>query len=95
MMNLQPITLAGRAMRLEPLGYEHAADLLEAAGHDGIWTYLDEPTPRTFSMIEAFIRDALEDLERGVRLPFAIIDQRTETAVGSTSYIAFGRATEV
>lgn len=86
-MNLQPVTLAGEIIRLEPLGLEHAADLLAAASHDEIWTYLDEPTPRTSEMIESLIRDALEDQSRGLRLPFAIIDIKTGRAVGSTSFI--------
>lgn len=86
-MNLQPVILASEIIRLEPLSLEHAADLLAAASHDEIWTYLDEPTPRTPTMIESLIRDALEDQSRGLRLPFAIIDIKTERAVGSTSFI--------
>lgn len=33
------------------------------------------------------IADALDDQKFGRRLPFAIVDSHTETAVGSTSYI--------
>ncbi|HEY0698088.1 MAG TPA: GNAT family protein [Micromonospora sp.] len=86
-MNLKPVTLTGRIVRLEPLGHQHADDLLTAAAYDEIWTYLDEPTPRTPQMIEELIRDARFDQERGVRLPFAIVNQATDKAVGSTSYI--------
>lgn len=86
-MNLQPVTLTGKVVRLEPLGPDHAADLLVAAAHDEIWTYLDEPTPRTPEMVESLIRDALHDLSQGTRLPFAIIDVESGRAVGSTSYI--------
>lgn len=87
MMNLRPVVLRGKAVRLEPLGYQHTDDLAEAAAFDEIWTYLDEPTPRTVQAITALIRDALEELERGVRVPFAIIDLSVGKAVGSTSYI--------
>jgi N-acetyltransferase len=86
-MNFTPVTLAGRRVRLEPLDYRHAAELLVAASHDDIWNYLDEPTPRTVEQIRAFITDALDEQKSGRRLPFAIVDNHTETAVGSTSYI--------
>jgi RimJ/RimL family protein N-acetyltransferase len=86
-VNLQPVTLTGSRVRLEPLDYRHAADLLVAANHDEIWTYLDEPTPSTAKDIEAFIRDGLDELAAGRRVPFAIVDLEDGTAVGSTSYI--------
>ena len=86
-MNLTPVTVTGRIVRLEPVDYRHTADLLAAAAYDEIWTYLDEPTPRTTESIEAFIRDAHADQERGLRLRFAIINLANGQAVGSTSYI--------
>jgi N-acetyltransferase len=86
-MKLQPVTLTGKRVRLEPLSYAHAGQLLAAAGYDEIWTYLDEPIPRSASDIEALIRDALNRQEVGARLPFAIVRNDDGTAVGSTSYI--------
>ncbi|MEU9513623.1 GNAT family protein [Micromonospora sp. NPDC048169] len=86
-MKPTPVTLTGCLIRLEPLGPQHAADLLAAAAHDEIWTHLDEPTPRTSEAINAFISDALRDQERGQRLPFAVVDLRSGKAIGSTSYI--------
>lgn len=86
-MNIQPVTLNGKIVRLEPLGLDHTSDLLAAAAHDEIWAYLDEPTPRTADMVESLIRDALDDQDRGARLPFAIVDVASGRAVGSTSYI--------
>lgn len=86
-MHVEPVTLYGNHVRLEPLGHEHATDLLEAASHDAIWTYLDEPTPRTISQIRALIDQAHDERASGVRLPFATVDSRTDRAVGSTSYI--------
>jgi RimJ/RimL family protein N-acetyltransferase len=86
-MNLKPVTLTGNLVRLEPLGEIHAPDLLIAAAHDEIWNYLDEPTPRTTEDILALIAEALKEQEEGVRLPFAIVDNRSGQVVGSTSYI--------
>ena len=86
-MNPTPVTLTGRLIRLEPLGPQHASDLLAAATHDEIWTHLDEPTPRTHEAISAFISEALRDQERGQRLPFAVVDLHGGKVIGSTSYI--------
>lgn len=79
--------LTGRLVRLEPLSFEHTSDLVDAARYDEIWTYLDEPTPRTVSAVQALIKDALAEQDRGLRLPFAVIDLASGKAVGSTSYI--------
>ena len=86
-MNLGPVTLTGRFVRLEPLGPQHAEDLADAASDDRIWLYLDEPTPWDRAAVDRFIAEARQDQDRGSRLPFAVIDQTTGTAIGSTSYI--------
>lgn len=86
-MRLQPVVLAGEVVLLEPLGYHHADQLAEAGAFDEIWTYLDRPTPRSVDAMAALIREALEEQERGQRIPFAIIDRASGTAVGSTSYL--------
>jgi RimJ/RimL family protein N-acetyltransferase len=86
-VNLPPVTLNGRTVRLEPLGYPHAGGLLQAAAYDEIWTYLDEPTPQTEADITAFISDALDGQRKGTRLPFAVIRKHGEEVIGSTSYI--------
>lgn len=86
-MDLRPIVLTGKVVQLEPLGYQHTDDLTEAAAFDEIWTYIDEPTPRTTEALARLIRDALEEQARGLRIPFAVIDLATGKAAGSTSYL--------
>lgn len=83
----EPVTLVGTRARLEPLAHEHAADLLDAAGHDEIWTYLDEPTPNTLDQVHALVDQAHAEHARGLRLPFATVDTLTGRALGSTSYV--------
>lgn len=86
-LTLEPVTLVGQLARLEPLSHVHAVDLLDAAQHDDIWRYLDEPTPRTLPMIEKLIAEALDEQQAGKRLPWAVIALDTERAVGSVSFI--------
>ena len=86
-MNIQPTTLDGRRVVLEPLQRRHADGLLRAAAYDEIWTYLDEPTPRDIEAIHRLVDDAHRDQAAGSRLAFAIVDRTNGVAVGSTSYI--------
>lgn len=91
-MNLDPVVLSGALVRLEPLSQEHASDLLDAAAHDEVWTYLDEPTPRAIEDMERLIDEAQREQREGTRLPFAIIHSPTSRAVGSISYINISHA---
>ncbi len=69
---LKPITLVGRDCRLEPLHRGHADDLLTAAGHHEIWTYLDQPVPLVPTQLIGLIDEAAQAQERGERIPFAV-----------------------
>lgn len=91
-MNLSPVILSGSSIRLEPLVREHSSDLLNAAGHDEVWTYLDEPTPRTIRDVRVLIDEAQHEQHQGSRLPFAIVHVATSQAIGSISYINISHA---
>ena len=87
-MDLTPIALTGSIVRLlQPLGYQHTAGLLAAAAFDEIWTYLDEPTPRTIDDAKTLICDAEKEHARGGRIPFATLDTDSREVIGSISLI--------
>jgi len=86
-MQAQPVTLEGRHARLEPLAALHAPDLLLAAQDDEIWRYMPIARPRALVDLERMIADALAAQERGTELPFAILDQASGRAIGSTRYL--------
>ena len=90
-MAVEPTTLRGGRVRLEPLALQHAQDLMKAASRDEVWTYLDEPTPTSMDAIESLIREALGEQGRGLRIPFAVILIEEEKAIGSISYINIER----
>ena len=79
---VEPVTLAGTYVRLEPAGDEHHADLLAAGGDDIVWAHLPWPRPETEQDVRAYL-----DGERshGV-LPFAQVEVETGRAVGITTY---------
>lgn len=82
-----PITLEGKFARLETLSLAHAPDLFSVAQDDDIWRHMPVPTPTSVDDVRAWIQDALNVQERGLFLPFAIIDRATKRAIGSTRYL--------
>jgi RimJ/RimL family protein N-acetyltransferase len=83
---LTPITLNGTHVRLEPLSQSHCDDLIEAVRDGELWNlwYTYVPTPEG---MRAEIDRRLELKAQGSMLPFAVIDQVTNAAVGMTTYM--------
>lgn len=84
-MNIAPVRLEGRHVRLEPLSQSHHADLTAMGLDEELWRWI--PTPvRTAQEMSAYIATALAEQERGVSLPFALIEKGGGHAIGSTRY---------
>jgi RimJ/RimL family protein N-acetyltransferase len=86
-MIVRPVTLSGSVARLEPLGPEHTADLLVAAREPQIWRYMPTDPSASIVAMSAWIADALAEQQAGRQIPFAIVDQAANTALGSTRYL--------
>lgn len=90
-MNVAPVTLEGNIVRLEPLAMHHADDLARVALDPDLWRWI--PTAvTTRDELDGYIAQALDERERGVALPFAVIDRASGAAIGSTRYAAIERA---
>lgn len=81
-MDMRPLTLEGRCVRLEPLSLAH---------HEGLAQVLDStllqwfPKPATNAAeLREFIESALDEQRRA--LPFAIVDRASGRAIGSTRF---------
>ncbi len=84
-MVISPLVLEGVHVRLEPLAKAHLAGLAQVGLEEELWRWI--PTPvRTQEEMAAYIETALAEQERGVSLPFAIVDKATGRAIGSTRY---------
>ena len=84
-MAVSPVTLLGAHVRLEPLTKAHLAGLADVGLDEDLWRWI--PTPvRTPEEMAAYIGTALEEQHRGISLPFAIMEQATGRAIGSTRY---------
>ena len=84
---LEPVTLTGRLVRLEPLAEAHHDDLIAATQDGDLWRlwYTGAPTPES---MHADINRRLGLHATGTMLPFAVVDQTTERAVGMTTYMS-------
>jgi RimJ/RimL family protein N-acetyltransferase len=85
MFPLAPVVLAGRHVRLEPLGVGHVAGLVAAAANAGsrdsfLWTYV----PGDEAEMRAYVDAALADQAGGRAIPFATV--RDGEVVGSTRF---------
>ncbi len=83
MLPIEPITLEGRWVRLEPLERRHEADLAAIASDEEIWRFLPAPLATRDDM-HAFVEAALCNQTQGTELPFVIVERATGAVAGST-----------
>lgn len=84
-MNPQPVTLTGPSVRLEPLTLAHVPALTRIGLDPVLWRWV--PTPVTTpDEMRAYVELALDELRRGVSLPFAIVDAPSGEVIGCTRY---------
>src|SRR5258708_3185003 len=73
-MKIEPVTLVGRIVRLEPLQMKHSAELYKVSQDPAIWTYMPVYAPRSCADMEQVITTALQGQDAGTCQPFAVID---------------------
>ena len=85
MIILEPVTLDGHGIRLEPLTSRHAEPLVRAADDGRLWElwYTAVPAPQETA---AYIATALEGQRAGHMLPWVVRDLASGDVVGSTRY---------
>jgi RimJ/RimL family protein N-acetyltransferase len=84
---VEPVTLTGRRVRLEPLAEPHLDDLRVVAFDEPIWRWTimgpqDEPGLRRW------LDTALANAEAGTERPFATVDLATGRAIGSSRFMS-------
>ncbi len=87
MLTVQPVTLTGRFVRLEPLTEAHVPDLAVAGADETIWRYMPYGLVTTEAKMREWVRDILARQARGTDLVFAVIHLASGRAVGSTRYM--------
>lgn len=90
-MDIQPVTLQGAIVRLEPLSLEHVPQLTEAGRHEEIWRYMLYGTVTDQDQMRAWVSDLLSRQAQGSDLPFAVIHRESAQAIGATRYLNISR----
>lgn len=90
-MNVVPVTLEGRVVRLEPLSVAHLEALCAVGLDEELWRFT---TTRigTPAEMRGYVETALAEQTRGVALPFATVERATGEVVGSTRFGNIERA---
>ncbi len=86
-MQIEPVTLRGRHVTLEPLDERHAPGLYEATQDEEVCRYLAWPPPAALDATRAMIRDAQDLMARGQQVAFAQVWNASGAAIGSTRYL--------
>jgi RimJ/RimL family protein N-acetyltransferase len=87
MLEVQPIILTGRAVRLEPLSTDHLPDLARVGLEESIWYYMRYGPIISEAGLRDWVLDLLRLQERGTDLPFAVIHLKDARAIGCTRYL--------
>ena len=84
-MNLAPVTLEGRIVRLEPLSLHHLDALCAVGLEPSIWAFttIRVTTPEE---MRAYMESGLAERRAGTALPFATVERATGTVVGTTRF---------
>jgi RimJ/RimL family protein N-acetyltransferase len=85
-MKIEPVTLEGDRVRLEPLSLERHFEGLAAIGLDPelwLWTLADIGTPED---LRSYLETALREQAEGRSLPFATIDRAQDRVAGCTRF---------
>lgn len=84
-MKIEPVTLEGVHVRLEPMRMEHLAGLTRAGLDDRIWQWTTNVV-RSGADMERWVCSALADQSLGAALPFVTVDMGSGSVAGSTRF---------
>jgi RimJ/RimL family protein N-acetyltransferase len=85
-MKLEPVTLGGRSMRLEPLTPEHHTALCEVGLDAELWRLIPYRVSTADEMRD-YLDSALKEQAAGTAIPFATVERASGRVIGSTRYM--------
>ena len=88
---LEPVTLEGSFVRLEPMTMEHHAGLAAAGLDPSIWQRAIAPI-RTPEEMRSYMETALQLQREGTALPFVTVERSSGRVAGSTRFGNYDRA---
>ena len=91
-MNIQPITLKGNLVHLEPLSDQHVAGLTKIGQDIQIWQHLPYGLLDTTEKMKVHVSEMLRRAANGTDLPFAVIHLASGQSIGCTRYLGIDKA---
>ncbi len=89
-MVVEPVVLAGRLVRLEPLTLDHLEALCQAGLGTNAFRWFTDPI-ETREQMTRHVEWAVAATDDGTQVCFATVDQATGRAVGTTHYLNIER----
>jgi N-acetyltransferase len=80
-MNIEPVTLIGKYVRLEPLSEPHVPDLARVGLEPEIWRYMRYGKVENEAQLRTWVQELLNLQEHGTDLPFAVRHQGSGYAI--------------
>ena len=84
-MKVEPVTLEGKFVRLEPMRVDHLPALCKAGLYEELWKWTTANI-KDESDMERYVRTALADQAAGTALPFVTVELESSAVVGSTRF---------
>jgi N-acetyltransferase len=83
---VEPVTLEGEHVRLEPMSLDHLSGLTSVGLDSEIWRWMPMFV-QTPADMRTLIEEAVAEREAGTQLPFATIERSSGRPVGSSRYL--------
>lgn len=87
MSRVNPVTLTGQHVRLEPMTEEHVSALTEIGAGQDFWHFMLYGDMKTEQDMRAWVRDILSRAEKGTDLPFVAVHLESGRVAGATRYL--------
>jgi RimJ/RimL family protein N-acetyltransferase len=86
-MEVKPITLQGKYVRLEPMAEVHVHGLAKIGVGQSFWDFMVYGRIETEDDMRGWVRNVLSRAEKGTDLPFVVIHLDSRRVAGATRYL--------
>jgi N-acetyltransferase len=86
-MEVKPIVLEGKYVRLEPMTEEHVPGLAEVGAGQTFWDFMLYGNIKTVEDMHNWVLDILSRAKKGTDLPFVVIHLASGRIAGATRYL--------
>ncbi len=86
-MEVRPVVLQGKHVRLEPMTEEHVSGLAEVGAGQTFWDFMLYGNINTADEMHNWVLDILSRAKKGTDLPFVVIHLASGRVAGATRYL--------